>query len=214
MTAATVALAVALATSPAAPPGSARSRPAPQVPLRVVAAPDGQPVAFREGDPSPLQGVDIYRAVLRLDLVERYDRARITKRALLVGGVVAAVGGPALGYVFGEAAGRPTVNCWIMGDDGLPIPECRPNADIERENAVKRRRGVLVGTGIGAALSAVLLTAGLTIDPPVPDLAEAQALVARYNARLERPARLTAPRARLRVEPLDGGGWVGISGRF
>ncbi|ABS25676.1 hypothetical protein [Anaeromyxobacter sp. Fw109-5] len=213
MTAPLAALVLAVATA-GADRAVEPSRPAPPVRLRVEAGPDGAPVAFREGDPSPLRGVAIYRAVLRLDLVERHDRARITRRALLVGGAVALLGGPALGYAFGSAAARPTVNCWVMGDDGQPIPQCRPNADIERENDQKLRRGVLVGTGVGVALSALLVTAGLSVDPAVPDLAEAQALVARFNARLERPAGVTAPRARLRLEPLEGGGWVGVVGTF
>ena len=214
---AVVALAVALgqAAPPpdeAAPPAATRSRPAALVPLRVEAAADGSPTAFREGDPAPLRGVDIYRAVLRLDLVERHDRARIARRALLVGSVVAALGGPALGYALGSAAAQPTVNCWVFGDDGQPIPECRPNADIERENDRKLRRGVLVGTGVGVGLSALFLVAGLAVQPPVPDLAEAQTLATRFNARLERPA--PQPRAQLRLEPVEGGGWVGIAGRF
>jgi len=156
--------------------------------------------------------VDIYRAVLRLDLVERYERARIAKRALLVGSVVALLGGPALGYALGSAAAQPTVNCWVLGEDGQPIPECQPNADIERENDLKLRRGVLVGTAVGVGLSALLLVTGLAVHPPVPDLAEAQTLVARFNARLEHPD--PQPRAQLRLDLVEGGGWVGIAGRF
>jgi hypothetical protein len=218
VTFAAAALALALASgeaapSPeAAPPAAAQSRPTPLVPLRVEAAADGSPIAFREGDAAPIRGVDIYRAVLRLDLVERHDRARIAKRALLVGSAVALVGGPALGYALGSAAARPTVNCWILGEDGQPIPECRPNADIERENDRKLRRGVLVGTGVGVGLAAVFLVAGLSIQPPVPDLEEARSLAARFNARLESPA--APPRAQLRLEPVDGGAWMGIAGRF
>lgn len=212
MTGAALSLALALATGQAAPPAAAQSRPAPLVPLRVEASADGTPVAFREGDPAPLRGVDIYRAVLRLDLVERHEHARIARRALLVGSAVALVGGPALGYVLGNAAARPTVNCWVTGPDGQPTLPCRPNEQIQRENDRKLRRGVLVGTGIGVGLSAAFLLSGLAIHPPTPDLAEAQALADRFNARLERPA--PEPRARLRLELLDGGGWVGAAGRF
>ena len=113
------ALALALTVAQAGAP-TGRTQPAPLVPVRVEADADGSPIAFRDGDATPLRGVDIYRAVLRLDLVDRHDHTRIARRALLVGGVVALVGGPVLGYVFGEAAARPTYNCWIMGDDGQP----------------------------------------------------------------------------------------------
>lgn len=218
MTFAAAAVALLLASGEGASPpdevarAGAPTRPAALVPLRIEAAADGRPLAFREGDPAPLEGVNIYRAVLRLDLVERYERARIAKRAFLVGSAVALLGGPALGYALGAASALPTVNCWVFGEDGQPIPECRPNADIERENDRKLRRGVLVGTGVGVGVSALLLVAGLAVHPPVPDLAEAQTLAARFNARLERPA--PQPRAQLRLDLVEGGGRVGVAGRF
>lgn len=168
--------------------------------VRVEPAADGGFVAYRGDDPAPILGADLYRAVLRLDLVEAHERARSDRRFAFITAGFAAVVGPTAGYVFGKARQRPTDQCVIVPRP----PECLPSQALLDENARVLRQTVIAGTAVGLAAAAGLTWLGLSIHPRVPDLAEARELAERYNAR-HGVAPAHGPDTLLRIVPGAGG---------
>jgi hypothetical protein len=186
--------------------GAPRDPPADPRSLRVEVGEGGDAVVFRGDDPRPIRGAEIYRAVLRRDLLEDHERARTRRLFFFVGAVTGAVGGPALGYVLANATGGSLENCGSI--PGPPEDCLAHNAEIARENASRRRRGLAIGAAAGGAAALGLAWAGLSVRPHVPGVEEARALVERYNTRLGPPAR---PDARLLLEPVRGGARVVLS---
>jgi hypothetical protein len=208
-----VVLAAVLAQTTLVAPGSAPLAPAGSRLLRLERAEDGAPVVYRNGDPTPVRGVDIYRAVVRLDLVDEYEHRATLRRAAWVAAALAAVAGPALGYAFGKAAAEPLTNCSIS-IDGVLIPECRPNPAIEAANDQRVRHDVLVGAAIGAGVSAVFVVAALAIHPHAPSYDEASDLVGRWNARLGSARSGAAREPRVVVSPRAGGAALSLALRW
>jgi hypothetical protein len=180
--------------------------------LRVEPAADGGFVAFREGDPTPILGADLYRAALRLDLLDRYESAMQTRGALLVAAGVAAVTGPLVGYIVGESNQIVYPSCVVVP----PPPECAPPPELVRENQHRMWTAIGIGFAAGVTLGAGLAWAGLSIHPHLPDYAEAVQIVDRYNLRQRAGGPVAAPpgSGTLRIAPTPGGARVSLELRF
>jgi hypothetical protein len=178
-------------------------------PVRVEPTPDGGFLAYRGEDPIPLEGVDLYRALLRLDLVEQHESERSHRRFAFAAAGFSAVAGPALGYVFGKARQAPTDQCVTVP----PSPQCEPSQEVLDENERVLRESVIVGSAVGLGVAAGLVWLGLSIHPRVPDLAEARELADRYSAR-QGYGPAPGPEARLRILPAPGGLRLALDVRF
>jgi len=201
---------VPAAAAPADAPSAEASPPPARAPaVRVEPTADGGFVAFRGDDPTPIRGADLYRAVLRLDLVERHEDAVASRRAAFVGAGFAVVLGPALGYLFGKARQTPTDQCVVVPRP----PECEPSQALLDENDRILRQSVIVGSAVGLGAAAGLAWLGSSIRPPVPDLAEARDLADRYNAR-QRVTPSQGPGTRLHILPAPGGARLAVEVRF
>lgn len=186
--------------SPAAPADSARTDPRT---LRVEVGADGEVAVFRGDDPRAIRGAEVYRAVLRPDLLRSYERKRDARTFLFLAAGAAAVGGPALGYVFGRARGRAYHLCQNLLPEAQP--SCRvANEVLSRSNARRRRDGLAVGAAVGVPLGLGLAWAGFSVRPRLPSGDEARSLVEGYNSRLT-PTGLAEPRGLLLLEPTGDG---------
>jgi hypothetical protein len=205
-------LAAALAGAALAAPHARGDEPAaPGDPFALSVLPDGNGgfVAWRADGFGPIRGVDLYRAVLRPDLVEAHESAVSTRRFLLIGGAAALVAGPAMGWVLGDAAGTPTDNC--LG----AAPNCHYPDSVIRENERLRVKGLAIGAAIGAAVAVPLLWVGFSIHPRTPSIDEARDLAEAWNRRGRAPAQpVPAATGWLRAELEPGGGRVALGVRF
>jgi len=164
----------------------------------------------------PLVGVEFYRKLGRLDLVEAYESRQRLKTGLLFGGAVSLVASLAVGIataaetVHGPDCGQATLA------NASAFMSCVQNAPPPSVN------GWSVGVSVGLSLvGATLLGVGSAMDPNPVSPTEARRLAEQYNeALLQRlnppPPAPFGPESRLRLEPrvFPGGGGLALGGTF
>jgi hypothetical protein len=182
-------------------------------PRTLTVYPDEQSgfVALRAGGGEPIRGVDMYRAALRLDLVEKHARQVERRRFLWIGAGLAVVSGPVLGWAFGKALQETEQEVCIYDPPPPGCGERTPEEKAADEKAM--RQAVGVGTAVGALLGGGLGWAATRVRPHTPTLEEARALADEHNARLVAPP-APPPPATLRLVPLVGGAHLAVRLRF
>jgi hypothetical protein len=181
--------------------------------LRVVSAEDGGFAAYRGSDPAPIRGADLYRATLRLDLLDGYHRQVERRRFLWIGAGTAVVAGPLLGWAFAKALQESEADPCLMTP---PSPACQRTAEERAADEKAMRQALGVGTAAGLLIGGGFAWWALSTHPHTPTLEEARDLADSHNARLTAPASPPAlpPRASLRVAPLGGGAYLALRLRF